>query len=64
MSTLAKKAIILTFLIFIPMLLTNMVLSNLQKPQDELDSALIVIGVALAPIIIYLFWTRINLKKN
>lgn len=64
MSTLVKKSIILTFLIFVPMLLTNMVLSNLQKPQDKFDTTLIFIGVALVPIIIYLFWNRNILKKN
>lgn len=63
MYDLVKKAIFITLIIFIPMLLTNIVLSQLHEAHNELKQVLIFIGLFLG-VIIYFLFIRVNLKKH
>lgn len=65
MSTLAKKAGIVTALIFFPMIATNLVLLDLPSEQFKLDGrALIITGAVLAILISWLLWIKSNINND
>ena len=62
MSPLFKKSIILTLLIFVPMVSTDLVLSRVQN--TDLAKELLILGVLLAGTIVYLIKVKPMIEKK